>query len=520
MRNLLPPLIPKRTAVILISVLSALAFFVPLSQTIADDAGAQRNTLIRTGSKSFTESVILGELLKERLRSQGYNAIHREELGGTQVCWKALRQGEIDLYVEYTGTLPNEIFSDQEISGIQELRSALRERNLRMSAPLGFENSYLLGMTKSRAQSLHIRTISDLREHPDLTLGFTNEFLDRDDGWRALKRAYDLPHDSVRGLKHQIAYQALINGRIDVTDFYTTDAKRRKYDLRPLEDDRNFFPDYHAVILYRADLHERAPGAVRALSALQGKISKDQMIDMNAAVSIDRRSETGVARSFLRETFDADLGSRDRTSMADRILNRTGEHLKLVLISMFLAILLAVPLGIASAKFPVIGQGVLGAVGIVQTIPALALLVFMLPFLSVGDQPAIAALFLYSLLPIVRNTFSGLRDIPRHIRESAAALGLPAHTRLLKVELPMASRTILAGIKISGVINVGTATLGALIGAGGYGQPILTGIRLDDIPLILEGAIPASLLALMIQGLFELLERVIVPRGLQLSGDE
>ena len=150
----------------------------------------------------------------------------------------------------------------------------------------------------------------------------------------------------------------------------------------------------------------------------------------------------------------------------------------------------------------------------IQTIPSLALLVFMIPWLGIGPSPALVALFLYSLLPIVRNTATGLRDIPASLRESAEALGLPPRARLLRIELPMASRAILAGIKTAAVINVGTATIGALIGAGGFGQPILTGIRRDDVFMILtEGAIPAAVLALAVQGAFDLAERFLVPRG-------
>ena len=163
-----------------------------------------------------------------------------------------------------------------------------------------------------------------------------------------------------------------------------------------------------------------------------------------------------------------------------------------------------------------VATGTLGVVGIIQTVPSLAVLVFMIPLLGIGAPPAMVALFLYSLLPIVRNTYTGLHDIPIQIRESAQALGLPPRACLWLVELPMASRTILAGIKTSAVINIGTATLGALIGAGGYGQPILTGIRLDDVGLILEGAVPAALLALLVQGIFELSERTLVPKGLRL----
>jgi osmoprotectant transport system permease protein len=143
--------------------------------------------------------------------------------------------------------------------------------------------------------------------------------------------------------------------------------------------------------------------------------------------------------------------------------------------------------------------------------------VFMIPLFGIGTWPAVAALFFYSLLPIVRNTYAGLVGIAPELRGSAAALGLPPGVRLREVELPMAMRSILAGVKIAAVINVGTATLAALIGAGGYGQPILTGIRLDDIGLILEGAVPAALLALLVQGVFEGIERWLTPRGLRIQ---
>lgn len=157
-------------------------------------------------------------------------------------------------------------------------------------------------------------------------------------------------------------------------------------------------------------------------------------------------------------------------------------------------------------------------VGTIQTVPSVALLVLLLVALSMafGWQTAAVALFLYSLLPIVRNTYSGLHDIPIQVRESAEALGLSSFARLRLIELPMASRSILSGIKTAAVINIGNATLGGLIAAGGYGQPIFNGLNRNDPRLILEGAIPAVLLAIVVQGLFELAERFLVPKGLRL----
>jgi osmoprotectant transport system permease protein len=273
---------------------------------------------------------------------------------------------------------------------------------------------------------------------------------------------------------------------------------------------------YNAVILYRADLAARAPGVVTMFRRLAGRIDADAMSRMNARVKLEGRGEADVAADFLQGSLQLQVEQQVRTAW-QRFRRHTAEHLVLVGISLSAAIALAIPLGILAARLRRLGQVVLGLAGIIQTIPSLALFVFMIPLLGIGGPPAVVALFLYSLLPIIRNTYAGLKDIPPAIVESAQALGLPARARLRIVELPLATRAILAGIKTSAVINVGTATLGALIGAGGYGQPILTGIRLDNTGLILQGAVPAAALALLVQGLFELVERVLLPAGLRLQ---
>jgi osmoprotectant transport system permease protein len=243
---------------------------------------------------------------------------------------------------------------------------------------------------------------------------------------------------------------------------------------------------------------------------LEGRIRADDMIAMNARALLDHVPESSVAAEFLG------LAHGEADGLLRRLWRRTVEHLSLVALSLAAAIALSIPLGILAFRRPRLGQVVLGAAGVLQTIPSLALLVFMIPLLGIGAGPAIVALFLYSLLPIIRGTHAGFAGIAPDLRESAHALGLPAGAVLSRIELPLASRAILAGIKTAAVINIGTATLGALIGAGGYGQPILTGIRLADTRLILEGALPAAALALLAQGLFDLLERAVVPRGLRL----
>ncbi len=230
------------------------------------------------------------------------------------------------------------------------------------------------------------------------------------------------------------------------------------------------------------------------------------MAGLNKMVKIEKKSESDVASHFLKEKIFLQTETNSQ-NLYQRIIRSTGEHLWLVMLSMLAAIILAVPLGVYSFWHETPGQLVLGISGIVQTIPGLAMLVFMIPIFGIGAFPTIAALFLYSLLPIVRNTYTGLKGIDKSLTEAAKMFGLSRLSCLIHIQLPLALPIIITGIKTSAVINIGTATLGAIIGAGGYGQPILTGIRLDNVSLILEGAIPAAAMAIATQYLFELLEK-------------
>ncbi|WP_425617260.1 glycine betaine ABC transporter substrate-binding protein [Anatilimnocola sp. NA78] len=478
------------------------------------------------GSKSYNEPIILGEMAAHLARQAGAQATHRAELGGTQICYQALLKGDLDLYFEYTGTLSGEIFAAEKYRTDDELRAALAKQGIRMSQPLGFNNTYALGMKESRAAELGITKISDLTRLAatdprvaKLKFGVSDEFINRDDGWPGLKRRYRLPFE-VTGMDHNLAYRGLDTGKIDVTDIYSTDAQVKLYGLRVLEDDLGFFSSYYCVALYRADLEERAPQIVEAVKKLEGKIDDEAMAAMNARVQIDRLSESQVAADFLNEKLATNIPPPpdDRWERLIRNLIRTTlQHLRLVSISLAAAILIAVPLGIIAFRRPKIGSVILSVVGIIQTLPSLAVLVMLVPLLGIGPLPALVALFLYSLLPIVRNTYTGLRDITGNLRESATVLGLDDYARLRLVELPLASRSILSGIKTAAVINVGAATIGGLIGAGGYGQPIMTGLRLLDTSLLLQGAIPAAVFALVVDWLFGLAERFIVPAGLQIK---
>ncbi len=469
---------------------------------------------VKVGSKVFTESVVLGEVATQTLVASGIPAVHRRELGGTRILWDALQRGDLDVYPEYTGTLSEEIFAGRVPATLDALGPALAARRVRVGAVLGFANAYALGMKEASAERLGIRTISDLGRHPELRFAFSNEFLDRGDGWHALQRAYALPQRSVRGMDHDLAYRGLASGAFEVTDLYSTDAEVKQLGLRVLEDDRLHFPDYQALFLLREAA--ATPAVVAALSRLSGRISVQDMVAMNARAKVDRIPEARIAADLLKGK-GIDSAAPELPGRARRLLGYLRDHLVLVGVSLAGSVLFGLPLGVFAARRPRLGQVVLGAVGVLQTLPSLALLVLMIPLLGIGARPAIAALFLYGLLPVVRNTHAGLTGIPGELREAAEALGLSPLARLLHIELPLASPSILAGIQTSAVICVGTATLGALVGAGGFGQPILTGIRLANVGLLLEGAVPAALLALLVQGSFELLGRLVVPRGLRLA---
>jgi len=478
----------------------------------------------RVGSKAFTESVVLAEVAVQMARAAGREATHRAGLGGTRLLWDALLHDQLDAYPEYTGTLSEEVLSSARPAGgagpEQEwLTTALAARGVGVVGPLGFNNTYALGVKRALAGRLGLRAISDLRAHPELRYGFSSEFMNRGDGWPLLRARYALAPGDVKGLDHDLAYRGLASGALDVTDLYSTDPEIQRDDLVVLQDDRRVFPRYDAVLLYRLDSGQRAPEVLAAWQRLRGRIDAPAMAAMNARVKVDRVPEREVAAAFLQATFGLAPATTPAPSRWQAVVHHTGRHLMLVGLSLLAAILVAVPLGILAARWRRLGQVLLAVVGLVQTIPSLALLVFMIPLLGIGPAPALLALFLYSLLPIVRNTHAGLGGIPPALRESAAALGLPRGAILHRIELPLASPLILAGIKSAAIINVGTATLGALVGAGGLGEPIFTGIRLDDLALIMEGAVPASALALLVQGLFEIIERLVVPKGLRLRND-
>lgn len=470
---------------------------------------------VTIASKQDAETTLLAEMAAQLIRGAGVPVEHKQGWGGTPAVWQALRVGAVDAYPEYTGTIALQILHTPSLTDYSKLRMALAPLGVGLTRPLGFANNYALGMKADRAAALGIHRIFDLRSHPALRLRFSTEFMGRSDGWPGLKDRYALPQTDVTGMDHQLAYRGLVAGDVDVTDLYTTDAEVRTLNLAVLNDDRAFFPSYQAVFVYRLDLESRAPEAVAALRQLEGKIDEDAMIDLNVRAK-SREEPAGVAASFLASRGFS-VAAAGESPLA-RFLRETKEHLIMVVLSLAAAVIIAVPGGVLAARRPAFGGPALAAASLVQTVPSLALLALLVPLTGLtGTVPALIALFLYSLLPILRNTVTGLRGITPKLLEAAEGLGLPATARFWRVSLPLASPSILAGIRTAAVICVGTATLGALIGAGGYGQSIMQGVQLNDTVRILEGAIPAALLALAVDGFFALLERVVVPKGLRLE---
>ncbi|MES2186754.1 MAG: glycine betaine ABC transporter substrate-binding protein [Pseudomonadota bacterium] len=481
------------------------------SQARADDT-------LRVGSKRFTESYILAEVLAQAAAPQLQKPpAVLQGLGNTAIVYEALRAGNVDLYPEYTGTVVQEILKRSGPLPLAAIDAALAPLGLGAAIPLGFQNGYAIAMREADAARLGIRSLSDLARHPELVPGLSNEFLGRADGWKGLVQHYRLPQ-TPRALDHGLAYDALATGRIDAMDIYTTDAQIAALHLRVLQDDQAYFPRYDAVVLYRRDVPQRFPAAWKALSGLAGSIDENRMVAMNARAELAGTAFDVIARDQLAgRTPDAATAAPAARSPLARFAGRlfgpdlgrlTRQHLALVGIAVGAAMLLAVPLALLVVRRPRLRAALLGSAGLLQTVPSLALLAALIPLTGrIGIVPALLALMLYALLPILRNTSTALAAVPAGLQQAGTALGMTAAQRLRCIDLPLALPVILAGVRTATSISIGTATIAAFIGAGGYGERIVTGLALNDGALLLAGALPAAALALASEALFAGAER-------------
>ncbi|MES3004138.1 MAG: glycine betaine ABC transporter substrate-binding protein [Pseudomonadota bacterium] len=478
----------------------------------ADGAGA-----LRIGSKRFTESYILAQVLAQTAAPHLQQPPEvKQGLGNTAIVYEALRAGNIDLYPEYAGTIALEILKSDTPMTLEAMNRALAPLGFGAAIPLGFNDGYAIAIRGDDAQGKSIRTLSDLAKHPELKLGLSNEFIGRADGWPGLAKKYGLKQQPV-GLDHGLAYDAIANKQIDAMDIYTTDAKIAHLKLAVLKDDANYFPRYDALVLYRLDVPQRFPKAWAALQKLEGSIDENAMIAMNARAELQGAAFDVIARDQLAGQKPAAASAR--RGFASKLfgpdLGRlTLQHLGLVAISVVIAALIAIPLSLLAYPHPRSRAALLGVTGLLQTVPSLALLAILIWLVgAIGVVPAVIALTLYALLPIMRNTVTGLTEVPAGLKDAASALGMTTGQRLRLVELPLAWPTILAGIRIAATIAIGTATIAAFVGAGGYGERIVTGLAINDSDLLLAGALPAAALALASEMIFEIAARLFARRG-------
>jgi osmoprotectant transport system permease protein len=485
-------------------------------------------------SKPFGESYVLAEMFAQLLEARGIAVDRRPGLGATEIAFRAVRTGAVDVYPEYTGTgllaiLGEEPPPDPATVFDRVSREFRRRWDARWLPPLGFENTYAIAVRRETAEQQRLATLSDLaRAAPSLRAGLTPDFIGRPDGLPGLARAYGVRFAQVRALLPAVKYQALAAGEVDVIDGYSTDGLIARYDLVVLEDDRRFFPPYEAAALVSGRLASRRPAAVAALTELSGRLDEATMRRLNRRLEVDREPVGRIAGDALAELGLTAAPSAAAATAAqpgaeslprylwDRraeLLGMARRHLLLVALSLAAAIAVALPLGLGLERLSWGAEPVVRAAGILQTLPGIALLAFMIPLVGIGVLPAVVALFLYSLYPILRNTYTGVRDAAPDAVAAGQALGMTPRQILGHIRLPLAAPVIMAGIRTAAVINVGTATLAAFIGAGGLGDPIAAGLALSDTRMILSGAIPAALLALGVDGVLGAVERVVRPGG-------
>jgi osmoprotectant transport system permease protein len=513
-----------------------IVFALGLMPAMAQPQSAARPVIV--ASKPFGESYILAEMFAQLLEAHGMRVDRRLGLGATQIAYGALRTSAIDVYPEYTGTgliailgLPPEpnaraVFA--EVAAVSAARDSVR-----WLPPLGFENTYAIAVRRRTADSLHLETLSDLaRSGAGLRGGFTADFIGRPDGLPGLVRVYGVHLREVRALLPAVKYEALNAGGVDVIDGFSTDGFIARYDLAVLRDDRHFYPPYEAAAVVSPALQRDNPAAVAVLTELSDRIGVTQMRAFNRRLEVDGVPVAVIAADALREIglIPGGVAAAGRETQQGRavagrealgpylrsqrgpLAAMTGRHLLLVAISLAAAILVAVPIGIGLAGIPRYADIVIRVIGAIQTVPGIALLAFMIPLLGIGVIPALVALFLYSLYPILRNTYEGVRGTDPGAVDAGQALGMTDAQVVTYIRLPLAMPVIMAGVRTAAVIDVGTATLAAFIGAGGLGDPIVTGLSLSDTRMILSGAIPAALLALAVDALLGAAQRLAARR--------
>jgi osmoprotectant transport system permease protein len=493
---------------------------------------------IVVASKPFGESFLLAEMFAQLLERSGRRVTRRFGMGATEVTFTALRSNAIDVVPDYTGTGLIAILKDTLTPAMRDdgrrayahvATVSLARYGITWLPPLGFRNGYAIAVRQETARQYDLRTLSDLRKHaPSLVAGFTADFIGRDDGLPGLERVYGLQFKTVKPLSAAVKYKAIDNKSVDIIDGYETDGLLSKLGLVVLEDDRHLFPPYDATAITSARLSLDDPAALVVLTRLSGRLTESDMRTWNRAIEVDAEPIPVVAARALSAVGLGDVAARVQTqtptktgfwsffwSRRAETARLLGEHLALVVASLTLALLLAIPLGLWMSSRPRIAEPLLQFFGVIQTVPSIALLVFMIPLLGIGTVPAIVALWAYALLPIARATYTSIRLADPDAVNAIAAMGATTRQQLWWVRLPLAAPIMLSGIRTATVLTIGTATLGAWIGAGGLGEPIVTGLGLADSRLVLSGALPAAAMAIGADALLAVLARRLAPAHLR-----
>jgi osmoprotectant transport system permease protein len=468
---------------------------------------------IRIGSKIFTEGYVLAEILAQHLEAQGLAVKRLGGLGATGITEQAMKSGEMDLVVDYTGSISQAFLGHSKKLAFQDLQQKLKPFGFIMGRPLGFNNTYGIAVRKEWIDEYKIHKLSQLTEwlkdksDKKIKAAFTPEFTNRPENWPQLKNFYALENIQVLQMDHQLAYESLAHLKVDLMEAYTTDAKLKHYKLKVLDDDQKFFPRFDAVILANAKWVKKNAETWAHLQKLEGLFSDEVMTELNGQADLEKKSIASIARNFLSEKFKKNLPEApSRISSIQRFLNELipafVRHLILVIVPCFLASLVAIPLAYFSLKFLRFAHVFASLATLAQTIPGLALLALLIPFLGIGLLPALTTLFLFALLPLYLSTLNGFRSLPQTLHLTCQTLDIKGWFKFRIVEWPMVKPSFLSGLETALISTVASATLAALIGAGGLGQKIIAGLALNDHQTILEGAVPASLLALLIQFFF------------------
>lgn len=476
---------------------------------------------IRIGSRDFPESVLVAEILSTSIEKfTDYKVDRKFHLGGVKVCLAAMQSNNLDIYPDYTGSLIHNVLGEHDRNQylVNYIKMALNEKyDFSITESLGFENSFVLAVRKSFAKKYNLETLSDLASllssnkelAQNIRVAFKHSFLKRPDGYKMLQDIYAFDFQKLMALEYNIAYQNLKENRIDVIDAFSTDSRLKDPELTALKDDRNALIPYSSVYVYRNKLKQNFPEIMKIQKLLDESLTNEKMLELNSRIEAGEPYKQ-VAESFIAElehepgfldlSDDASLSFWQKRLKQDLPLLAKAflQHLRLAAVASLLASFIGIFIGIFISYRKKLAKLVLGFISVTQTIPSLALLALLIPFVGLGFYPAVIALFIYALLPVIQNTYTGITTIPYKYIELANAIALKESQILFRVKLPMALSFILAGVRTSIVICIGTATLATFVGAGGLGDLIKAGIDLNSNYMIALGAVPAALLALSV----------------------